>query len=43
MLSKLMIDRMLLDVLVVSSQIVFTIVFSVRFIENTAEFTIAAL
>jgi hypothetical protein len=43
MLSKIMIDTMLLDVLVVSSQIVFTIVFSVRFIENTAEFNIDAL
>ena len=38
-----MIDTALFDILVVSSQMVFTIVFAVRFIENTAEFTIAAL
>ncbi len=38
-----MIDTAHFDILVVSSRMVFTIVFSVRFIENTAEFTIAAL
>jgi hypothetical protein len=38
-----MIDTAHFGILVVSSQMVFTIVFSVRFIENTAEFTIAAL